>query len=147
MKKILLFLSVLTVFVGALVPTDTAFAGTPGTTTAAPCSARFLGLRPWWDGLTMSGTDCSISSDKIQTNGLPWFFGVLAMNILENITILAGYAAVGFIMYGGFRYATAAGSPDNIAKAKKTIQNAVIGLVIAIFATVAINIVFNVLGL
>ena len=153
MKKFLLFLSLFTVFIGALAPTATVNAGAtppPAPAAAGNCNSRwFLGLKPWWVGLTVSATDCSIDGGKIQgrEDGLAWFIGVLALNILENVFIIIGYIAVGFIIYGGFRYITAQGSPDGIAKAKKTIQNAVIGLAIGISATVIVNVVFNVLGL
>lgn len=43
-----------------------------------------------------------------------------------------GIIAVVMIMYGGFRWITAAGNPGRIGAAKETIQSAVIGLILAL---------------
>ncbi len=53
---------------------------------------------------------------------IQWALGVL------------GVAAVALIVYGGFVWMTAAGSEETIAKAKKIIGAAVIGLVIVMLA-------------
>ena len=44
-----------------------------------------------------------------------------------------------FIVKGGFEYMTSAGSSDGMTSAKKTIANAVIGLVIAVLSAAIVN--------
>jgi type IV secretory pathway VirB2 component (pilin) len=61
------------------------------------------------------------------------------MNIIQWIIITAGYAAVVFIIVGGFMYMTAQGEPSKIAEAKKSITNAIIGLVVALAAVMIVR--------
>ena len=53
--------------------------------------------------------------------------------------VIAAYVAVFFLIKGGFTYIYSAGSAENISNAKKTIQNALIGLVIAVMAASIVN--------
>ena len=52
--------------------------------------------------------------------------------LYEYIVILVALAAVVMIMFGGFRWATAAGNASQVGAAKTTIINAIIGLVLAL---------------
>ena len=54
---------------------------------------------------------------------------------------------VAFIIMGGFKYMTSSGSPDQAAKAMKTIINAVIGMVVALGSVGLVNFVGKYLGL
>ena len=65
---------------------------------------------------------------------------------LETAYAVAGTVAVGFIIYAGVNYATAAGDPGKIAKAHKTIIYALIGLVIVVLAAIITNFVFSAVG-
>jgi hypothetical protein len=56
----------------------------------------------------------------------------------------AGYVATIFIIVGGFKFLTGTGSPDTVAKARTTILNAVIGLIISIFSVAIVNAVAGV---
>lgn len=53
---------------------------------------------------------------------------------VATLCVLASLACVFFLVYGGIRYTTSAGSPDNLQQAKKIIKNALIGLVLVIAA-------------
>ncbi len=116
----------------------------------------FLGLRPWYMGLAeevpvengVSGktSTCVIKTPKkgggaLDDKGddLAKFVWTIILNISTDIAILTGYVALGFIIFGGYKYITSAGEPGQVAIAKKTITNAVIGLVIALLATVITN--------
>jgi FtsH-binding integral membrane protein len=59
--------------------------------------------------------------------------------VIEILLRVAGIFAVVFIMYGGFQYLTSQAEPDKVNKAKHTIINALVGLIIAILASVIIN--------
>lgn len=109
---------------------------------AENCEHSFLTLPPWYRGLT--NTDCSIKSPK-DAGGLGDFITTVLLNVGEMLTQLAGYAAVAFILYGGFRYMTSQGEASGIQSAKKTITNASIGLLISILAVTIIKFIFSTL--
>jgi hypothetical protein len=74
-------------------------------------------------------------------------FGTDIRSILTNILTLliglAGLVAVALIVWGGYQIATARGN-DEIAKSgKKTLTNAIIGLLIIILAYVIVSVVVN----
>lgn len=100
---------------------------------AAACTSTFLTLPPWYDGLSKDckNIDTSIGPEK--------FIPILVSNIVEIILQLVGYVAVLFIIYGGFLYMTSTGEPQKLAGAKSTILNAIIGLIVAIFAVTIVN--------
>jgi hypothetical protein len=56
---------------------------------------------------------------------------------------IVGLIAVAMIIYGGFRYVSSGGDEKVTESAKKTITNAVIGLVIVILSYVIVTIVTN----
>lgn len=60
------------------------------------------------------------------------------LNILFSII---GAAAVIMIVVGGLMYTTSGGNPDKAKKAKNIILYAIIGLVVALFATAIVNFV------
>ena len=62
-------------------------------------------------------------------------------NIIQILVTLAGVTATVFFVWGGFRYITSSGSPDQLEGAKKTILYSALGLAIALGAFVLSNIV------
>ena len=90
-----------------------------------------LGYPAWYNGLECIGTQPGLA--KL---GDVW---VIVMNIIQWIIITAGYAAVVFIIIGGFTYITAQGDAAKISEAKKSITNAIIGLVIALAAVMIVR--------
>lgn len=62
-------------------------------------------------------------------------------NIIQILVTLAGITATGFFVWGGFRYITSSGSPEQLEGAKKTILYSAIGLAVALGAFVLSNIV------
>ncbi|MBI2314444.1 hypothetical protein HYU93_00065 [Candidatus Daviesbacteria bacterium] len=59
---------------------------------------------------------------------------------LNIITIISAAAAVFFLIKGGYLYLSSTGKPEAISEAKKTIKNAIIGLVIVMAAGVIVSI-------
>ena len=107
------------------------------------CEHTFLGLRPWYTGL-VGGDNCVViqpAGDKLAS-----FAWRIILNISADIALIVGYAALGFIIYGGYKYIMSSGDPGNVKKAKQTILNAVIGLIIAILAAVIVNTIIAVIG-
>jgi len=58
---------------------------------------------------------------------------------LNIITIVASVAAVFFLIRGGYLYMTSTGKPEVVSEAKKTIKNALIGLIMVLGASLLIS--------
>ena len=69
--------------------------------------------------------------------------GGLIYRIISLLLFVAGALAVLFIIIGGYQYITAAGNEEQSEKGKKTLINAIIGVVVIILAYVIINVVVN----
>lgn len=67
-------------------------------------------------------------------------------SIIQILVTLAGITATGFFVWGGFRYITSSGSPEQLEGAKKTILYSAVGLTIALGAFVFSNIVSDLAG-
>jgi len=107
----------------------------------AACMDRLLTFPTWYRGIADgTGDKCDIKNPN-DVGGLPAFISKIGLNVIEVMLQLVGYIAVGYIIAGGFKYLTSTGSADDIVKARKTILNAVIGLVISIFSVAIVNIV------
>jgi hypothetical protein len=72
-------------------------------------------------------------------------FSEIATRIIEILLAVAGLVAVVFLIVGGFRYITAGGNEETAESAKKTILNAIIGIVIVILAFVIVRVISNAL--
>jgi hypothetical protein len=64
--------------------------------------------------------------------------GRILLAVIEIMLRVGGLVAVAFVIYGGFRYITSQGEPDNTKSARQTITNAIIGLVITLVATATV---------
>lgn len=111
------------------------------------CARSFLGFPVWYRGLTDASGSCIIKSPSqlntaASNDGLQKFILIVALNIVEAAMMLAGYVAVGFVLYGGFQYLTSQGDSGGAVKARTTITNAVIGLIISIVAVAIVNFIF-----
>jgi len=106
---------------------------------SAECSDRFLTFPAWYRGLTDSSCSLKSPSDLPGNDDtkLQRYILRIVLNVIEIGLQLVAYISVGFIIYGGFKYLTTASDSNKIAGGRKTIQNALIGLVIA-FASIAI---------
>ena len=119
--------------------TNTAVTADSGTS----CGGGFLTFPAWYRGLTKSGPDgsCDIKSPTEMNGGFKTFIWTIALNLVEILLNVVGYAAVGFIIYGGIKYITSAGSPTGMVSARKTIMNAVIGLIISIVSVAIVKLI------
>src|SRR3989338_4768607 len=73
-------------------------------------------------------------------------FKALFMFVINSILLpLAGIIAMLFIIIGGYQYITSAGDEEAATKGKKTLSNAVIGLVVVILSSVIVTVVINAL--
>ncbi len=138
MKKIsLLVIAVVAAFMATITPvTVAADDGTSG------CNTSFLGLRTWYANLTNGS--CEIKSPEEAFPGdhdnkatdVKKYVWTIAMNIVSMVLGIVGYLAIGLVMWGGIQYIIGQGDVEKSKKGKKTITNAVIGLVIVMSASI-----------
>jgi hypothetical protein len=113
---------------------------TPGPVSAA-CRERVLGFPYWYRGIV--DNECNIISPAGDLSGFIW---TIALNVIEIALFIVGYIALFFILYGGFMFITGGSNPAQVEKARKSILNAVIGLVISIASIGLVNLIFGVFG-
>lgn len=118
----------------------TATIATPQTSYAACNDTLLITIPAWFKGLTVSDSDCSLKSPN-DVGGVSNYIWAIALNVVDMILQLVGYITVGFIIFGGYKYMTSAGSPDGMVKARKTVTNAIIGLIISIFSVAIVKII------
>lgn len=75
------------------------------------------------------------------SNSFPGLLGF----IIDNLLKVAGLVAVGFIILGGFQYITSRGSEEQAETGKKTLTNAIIGLVLIVLSYIIVAVVVNAL--
>lgn len=115
----------------AVGPCDPGFIGpvAPGTCppVASDCPERILTFPAWYKGILKPGT-CDVEITSILD------LIVIPLNFLEILIQAVAYVAVGFIVWGGFKYIKSQGDPGKISEAKSAIINAVTGLAIALLS-------------
>ncbi len=137
-----------TVIIFAIAITASLAVMPPASVSAAGCTKNPL-IPQWYDD--MCNTDGSIKSPaeiggktgQTDANGtasnLSKWIGVIAMNIVKILMTIVGYVSLGFIIWGGFKYMINGDNASGTTAARKTIQNAVIGLVLSIMSIAIIN--------
>ena len=65
----------------------------------------------------------------------------LIASIIEILLFIAGAIAVLFVVIGGYYWMTAKGNDEQAEKGRKTLTNAIIGIVVVIMAYVIINVI------
>lgn len=124
-------------------------ATTPVTTSVAAATTcdkaqSILTFPVWYRGLNASADNCEIVSPDA-VGGLSAFIWRIVLNVLDIALQLVGYIAVGYILYGGFQFIVSEGSSEGSAKARKTILNAAIGLVLSVASVAIINLVMGII--
>ena len=94
---------------------------TTTTTSSAPTGPNcryFLGMVSWDCGTTSMNSESTLVANIAK----------IADNILTDVTVIAAYLVLGYVIYGGYLYMFSAGDPGKAAAGKKTITQAFIGL-------------------
>lgn len=65
------------------------------------------------------------------------------MSVVNYALIFVGVLALAFLVYGGFLYITSHGDSGQVTKAKDTIINAIIGIVVIGLAAAVVNFVIQ----
>lgn len=118
--------------------------GAKKSSSSGNCEHSLLGLRPWYADLDMEKGSCTIISPSEED--LPAFVWKIVLNVLTDAFMVAGYVAIGFIIFGGYKYLMSGGEPGKVAQGKRTITNAVVGLIISMMATLITNLAIMILN-
>ena len=117
-----------------------------GTPVFAACDANVLGIPAWYNNLPMDG-NCGIQSPSTSDDtAFRKFVLVIILNVVQAALMIVGYIAVIFIIKGGYLYVLARGESGNVAAAKQTITNAIIGLIIALLSAGIVGAVSGAMG-
>lgn len=110
-----------------------------------PCDRSLFGIPPWYHGMMSgSGGSCeftpitytdgsSTKTDLVKTGAK------VVSNVIQAALVVVAYVAIGFLLRGGFGYMTSTGSPEGMTVAKKTVSNALVGMIIALLAASIVN--------
>ena len=105
------------------------------------CKSTFLTFPAWYRGLLDSNCNIKAPDDTKGGAGLSNFIWHIVLNVLEIVLQLVAYLAVGYVIYGGFKYLTSTGFPDRTASARKIILNAIIGLILSMLSVAIVNLI------
>ncbi len=130
-KKILVILGLINIASVsiAVLSSPQASAVTVPTVNVNDCG-EFLGISEW---------NCGINSDISNEDDLKSNIWIIAANVAKDITVIATYLVIGYVIYGGYLYTFSGGDPNKIAIGKKTLSQAFIGLAIVMSANVILN--------
>ena len=107
---------------------------------ASPVLAQTTALDDAKAGLQVSATNATL------TNGTSSDIRVIVVNIVGYVLSLVGIIFLILIIISGIQWMTAGGNEDNVKKAKKTIINSAIGMLIIGAAYIITNNVFTLIG-
>lgn len=111
---------------------------------ANSCQRTFFGLKPWYAYLNPDPSKgCAINLTLLGSHSSLLLIGLA---ILDDLIRVAALVAVAFVIYGGIQYVTSQGSPEDTTKARQTIINALVGLLLAIIAASLVSFVGGKLG-
>ncbi len=99
------------------------------------CANGPLGLTPW---------DCQVKITNSQ-DSLKKEIWKIAANVATDITIIASYLALGYVIYGGYQYTLSGDEPSKAAAGKKTLARAFIGLAISLSSSAIMGTIRSVL--
>lgn len=101
----------------------------------------FFSFPTWYEYLNVAydkTNGCHIDSFNV-----PGDLVLIALAIANIVLRVGGLVAFGFVIWGGIQYVTSQGESDRTKRAQETIMNAVIGVVISIFATAIVTFIGN----
>lgn len=117
---------------------------------AYACTDTLIGIPAWYRGLQDEGAGCSIKQPAQQsdTKGteLAKFIWTIVLNVIQAGLMIVAYVTIIYLVIGGFKYMTSTGEQAGMAAAKKTITNAIIGLVIALLSAAIVNTVAGIIS-
>lgn len=146
MKKII-FTLMLVVSVFGVFNFQTAHAADPSPA-GGDCKKSFIGLPRWYDYLELDG-DCTVVGPSVAKEDgttrldMTKVITRVALAVIDILMRIGGMVAFGFLVYSGFKFTMSQGNPDQEKSARETAINAVIGMVITIFAIGIVTFIGN----
>ena len=114
--------------------------------TSTGCNKSVFGMRPWYYGLAVkSGSTCIVGTPASESD-ITTFVWIVILNIVSDVMIAVGYLVLGFVIYGGYLYLLSGGDPGKVAKGKKTLTGALVGLAIVLLASVIVNFIIGIIS-
>lgn len=113
---------------------------------AATCGGQgtFFGFPNWYEylknGPAAAGEKCGI--DFTFPNDIP----LVGLAVIEILLRIIAMVTIAFVIWGSIQYVVSQGEPDATARAKGTILNALIGMVVASLAIAIVKFFGNRLG-
>lgn len=105
---------------------------------AVNCAKSFLGFVPWNYYLQMDpNNSCQVVNFHVL--GANSSFLLILLAVLDDFFKAAGLLAVIYVIYAGAKYILSQGSPDETAKARTGVINALVGLAIAMVAIATVS--------
>lgn len=104
-------------------------------------SGGLLGFPTWYKYLEPSWDATKGCTIKADIGGDPSVLGKILLAVFEIMLRVGGIVAVIFVLYGSIQYLISQGEPENLKNARTTIINALIGLIITMFATGIVNLI------
>lgn len=131
--------------------------------------SHFFGLEPWYQyiggELDTSSGSCEVKCFNILDQGVipegqpnagkpnknecgqvKSDVPMVILAVIDDLLRIAALVAIGFVLYGAFRYTASQGNPEQTAQAQSTIINALIGLAIATVAIAFVSFLGSKLG-
>ena len=88
--------------------------------------------------LGMPSWNCGVK-DITDESSLKAGIWTIVANIFADLTAIATYLVLGYVVYGGYQYIFSGGEVGKVATGKKTLNQAFIGLAIVMLANVIVN--------
>lgn len=115
---------------------------------AAACSGggSFLGFPKWYKYLNGQSVSSSVLTGRAMPTCAPKLDSIndiwlIVAAVVEMLMRIAALGAVMMVIWGGIKLSTSQGDPSNVAAARNTIFDGLVGLVIAVVATAVITFV------
>lgn len=112
----------------------------PGFVQAADCSPD--GASP--DGRICRPSQFFVDLSAVNSKYSNDFAGLFLFLVESSLTIVA-ILSIAFIVWGGYQYITSAGNEERSQAGKKTLSNAIIGLVIVVLSYIIVTVLINLL--
>lgn len=93
----------------------------------------------WYNNLQF-GDNCSLQLESMEMSQI---ITIITTNVISILLALSAWVCVGMIIYAGYTLITSAGDAAKVAKGKKTVTGAVIGLIISLLGYAIVNFVIE----
>ncbi len=128
------------------------YAGSNNGSQCSPTSGNFFNFPSWYEYLPGQKETTQFSPNSPSTTkcvplvnniGDVW---LIVAAVIDMLLWVAGIGAVFMVIYGGVKYTTSMGEPDATAQARNTIIYALVGLLLAISASLLVTFIAKSVG-